>query len=277
MWFRLECTAGCDTTNKQYYVNNANGKTIVYNAFTKVLTATLDVIPKQQYHIKFAIADVGDGSYDSSIFLEIFQQNVKHPPQQWQDSRCGPGSVTLQASGGTTYLWYNSEFGGNVINTGSTFVTPALNISKAYYVSNLDSCESAREPVIAYINTLNIRGENQTISCGDTVLLNTIQHTMEVINLPTHGHQLQDLSSSSIANPYAFPGQTTTYTVMVSDSSNCSSYANIVVNINTAYFNLDLSANPQILLNPPFAIHLITKLLILIIIISHGILVTGVH
>ena len=54
----------------QYYINNGSGATIVYDGFTTVLTAFADVVPCQQYHIKIAICDIGDGIYDSGVFLQ---------------------------------------------------------------------------------------------------------------------------------------------------------------------------------------------------------------
>lgn len=62
--------------NSQYYVANGNGSTpalnpyIQYDGFTTVLTARAVVVPCQTYHIKLAIADVTDSSYDSGVFLE---------------------------------------------------------------------------------------------------------------------------------------------------------------------------------------------------------------
>ncbi|MGK7395887.1 MAG: choice-of-anchor L domain-containing protein [Candidatus Cyclobacteriaceae bacterium M3_2C_046] len=41
-----------------------------YDGFTKVLTASCQVIPNQVYHIKIAIADVADAILDSGVFLE---------------------------------------------------------------------------------------------------------------------------------------------------------------------------------------------------------------
>lgn len=60
------------TTNSYYYVNNAalNGQDIIFDGFTTVLLAQLNVIPLQEYHLKMAIADVTDGSLDSGIFLK---------------------------------------------------------------------------------------------------------------------------------------------------------------------------------------------------------------
>lgn len=56
--------------NCSYYVNNYYGTTIVYNGFTTVLTAWCKVIPCLTYHLKLAIGDVGDATYDSAVFLE---------------------------------------------------------------------------------------------------------------------------------------------------------------------------------------------------------------
>ena len=56
--------------NPQYYVNNTNGSTIQYDGFTKKLTAIAAVECNTIYHLKMAIADVGDAVWDSGIFLE---------------------------------------------------------------------------------------------------------------------------------------------------------------------------------------------------------------
>ncbi len=66
-------------TNNAYYVSNGDGFTAPYNSSpqyiqfdgkTVRLTAIYPVQCGQTYHIKIAIADAGDGSYDSGVFLE---------------------------------------------------------------------------------------------------------------------------------------------------------------------------------------------------------------
>ena len=52
------------------YIDNSNGNTIVYDGMTVVFTASIPVVPCQVYHLKLAIEDVGDGSYDSGVFIE---------------------------------------------------------------------------------------------------------------------------------------------------------------------------------------------------------------
>lgn len=63
-----------DASNTQYYVFNDNGSTygdaIQYDGTTVVLNAAASVQCNQTYHIKLAISNVGDQSYDSGVFLE---------------------------------------------------------------------------------------------------------------------------------------------------------------------------------------------------------------
>ncbi len=73
-------------------------------------------------------------------------------------SVCSEGSVTLTATGaseGGTYNWYLTATGGTPITgeTGSTFSTPVLSVSRTYFVSitNANGCESTRTPVIAEV------------------------------------------------------------------------------------------------------------------------------
>lgn len=63
-----------DANNTQYYVFNDNGSTygtaIQYDGTTVLLTANASVQCGETYHIKLAICNVGDQSYDSGVFLE---------------------------------------------------------------------------------------------------------------------------------------------------------------------------------------------------------------
>ena len=65
--------------NCSYYVMNGNGSSapqngssfyIQYDGFTVVLEASAEVQCGETYHLVIAIADAGDGAYDSGIFLE---------------------------------------------------------------------------------------------------------------------------------------------------------------------------------------------------------------
>lgn len=85
-------------TNSTYFVHNQNlgGATIVYDGFTVVLTAWLNVIPCTQYHIKLAIADIADGIYDSAVFLEANSFSAPEVSGTVDFSVPGAGSVMIE-------------------------------------------------------------------------------------------------------------------------------------------------------------------------------------
>ena len=59
--------------NADYYVDNANNtdpNSVQFDGFTVILTAAAQVQCGETYHIKIAVADAGDTSYDSAVFLE---------------------------------------------------------------------------------------------------------------------------------------------------------------------------------------------------------------
>jgi gliding motility-associated-like protein len=104
-------------TNPFYFVNNGDGNTAPYNqspqyiqydGFTKVLEAISKVQCGQTYHLILAIADVGDGQWDSGIFLEanslstITPVEIEHTLTQqvfanpdWMAEGCVTTTVTL--------------------------------------------------------------------------------------------------------------------------------------------------------------------------------------
>lgn len=66
----------CPASYSQYYINNDPNFTstttdaFILNGFTVPLTANMVLQPCSTYHIRLAIADGGDGSLDSGVFLE---------------------------------------------------------------------------------------------------------------------------------------------------------------------------------------------------------------
>jgi len=63
------CGVGC--TNCAYYNDNCNGTfNNIMDGFTTMLTATRTVIPCSTYHIRLMLADGGDSSFDSWVFVQ---------------------------------------------------------------------------------------------------------------------------------------------------------------------------------------------------------------
>ena len=53
----------------QYYVNNCSGTTFQYDGMTTLLEGIVPVLPDSIYHVKLAIADGGDGVWDSGVLF----------------------------------------------------------------------------------------------------------------------------------------------------------------------------------------------------------------
>ena len=78
------------------------------------------------------------------------------------DERCGPGTVTLTATGSIPggsgnnpdLNWYDAPAGGNLVFTGPNF-TPSLSETTTFYVEAFaNGCSSAREAVTALVSPL---------------------------------------------------------------------------------------------------------------------------
>ncbi len=72
-------------------------------------------------------------AYSNPIFVTFANEVQSTIP----GSRCGVGTVTLEATGnpGSTIFWYDAPIGGNQVGTGSPFTTPVLSSTTSYYAS----------------------------------------------------------------------------------------------------------------------------------------------
>ena len=104
-----------DNVNSSFYINNGDGSEspqngsdsyIQYDGFTVVIEAVAKVECGETYHLKIAIADVGDGAYDSGIFLEanslasyapleVNSATTLNLPNNMIAEGCETGSITL--------------------------------------------------------------------------------------------------------------------------------------------------------------------------------------
>ena len=59
---------------------------------------------------------------------------------------CSGNAATLIASGGNSFVWYDSFIGGNILSTDSIYTTPALAKNTNYFVASVSKsgCESQR-------------------------------------------------------------------------------------------------------------------------------------
>lgn len=84
------CGSGGSYT--QYYVNNpANSTGVEYDGYTTALSAQAVIFACQPYHMKLAVANVGDNSLDSGVFLEegSFYSPHVHIDTVWEEPNAG--------------------------------------------------------------------------------------------------------------------------------------------------------------------------------------------
>lgn len=66
--------------------------------------------------------------------------------------RCGPGTITLTATGDGTIKWYDAPSSTTVLATGTTFTTPSLTATTMYYItSTFPTCVTPAVPVKAEV------------------------------------------------------------------------------------------------------------------------------
>jgi CHU_C Type IX secretion signal domain len=141
--------------NAAYYFDNETppGATIEYDGFTVPLTAKAAVTCGQTYHIKIAIADVGDGAWDSGVFLEagsFSSQGVTIVPEI---SYGGANDSTLYEGCGLACIYFvrtsnvgnadtiNVTIGGSAVNgvDYNTGITGVLLPNQLIFVAGQDS------------------------------------------------------------------------------------------------------------------------------------------
>jgi hypothetical protein len=152
-------------------------------------------------------------------------------------NRCGTGSITLTASGGTNgqYKWYTVASGGTAIagEVNSSYITPSLSSTSSYFVSlSVSSCESSRTSVTATINPL----PNAPTATGASACLPSASITLNAsggtngqyrwYTVPTSGTAIAGQTSSSFTTPTL--SATTTYYVSI-DNGTCESGRTSVV------------------------------------------------
>jgi gliding motility-associated-like protein len=152
--------------------------------------------------------------------------NSSNAPAIQAASRCGTGSVSLNATTGSagTFNWYDASTGGSLLQTTtnsstSTFTTPSLSATKTYYVEfSNGSCTSGRAAVTATIATPPAITTTSGSTCGNsTVTLSASAATTGTFNWYTasSGGRLLSISSGTNSSSYTPPAVTSTKTYYV--------------------------------------------------------------
>lgn len=113
----------CENCN--YYVNNGTGSNtpqnsnsfyVQYDGFTRVLEANAKVQCGQTYQLTIAVADVGDGIYDSGIFLEANSLSSDTPVLVEHELNFEPFGNDYQMAEGCTNATVTVSRSGNGVS-----------------------------------------------------------------------------------------------------------------------------------------------------------------
>ncbi|WP_179367662.1 Ig-like domain-containing protein [Winogradskyella forsetii] len=157
-----------------------------------------------------------DGGYSDTAQIRVFPEALETSAGIDQQI-CQGESTTLEASGGTNYVWNNGE------TTATIEVTPEVTTTYTVTISD-DFGQSEDASVTITVNALPIAlaGEDQSICQGETATLTA-----------TGGTSFLWSTGETTASIEVSPTEETIYSVEVSDN-NCSSTDEVAVFVNQA-------------------------------------------
>lgn len=96
--------------NCAYFIDNDGGTSVAYDGFTTGLQGLVPVIPGQTYHFKIAIADAGDGIFDSSVmFLTNSFKSVPNTSTGILETEKANDDITIYPIPANDKLYYSSS------------------------------------------------------------------------------------------------------------------------------------------------------------------------
>jgi len=249
-----------------------------YDGFTHKMVAVANVIPCQTYHIKLKIADVGDGVWDSAVFLKAGSFDgggnasidwlVNGEPDVDEVTEgCGTVELLIDRVGSNSALPIPVTFtitgtaasGTDYSPISTTYIIPAGQDQLLVPVNIInDLIPEGAETVVLTLNNacsclnpqeiLTILDYNALMPIADTVAicgpgLATVGVTVEGGVAP-YSYQWNIGATGQSITP--FVGSPTTYTVTITDACGKTSTAQARVNINQPPQAQLLGPGPQI-------------------------------
>ncbi len=197
---------GCTSlAYSKYYQSNAGSSTLQYDGQTVVMSARLNVIPCNTYHLALKVADAQDRVYDSGVFLRSgsltsnsTQVDVASNSNAYPDlvEGCLPGYMTLVRSSTIGQQLVRLAYGGsatrgidysnlpdsvyiqNGFSTVTFPITPYLDTIPEYvedliiYIINPCTGQAMDSATIMIYDSIQIESKPDTTVClGDTIHL----------------------------------------------------------------------------------------------------------
>jgi gliding motility-associated-like protein len=139
---------------------------------------------------------------------------------------CKGASAQLLASGGSKFVWTPGT-GLSSTTTANPVATPTVTTTYEVTVSS-GSCTGKKSVTITVKDAPVLTATGGSICPGDSIQL-TVTDANAATGITYSWLPATDLSNPAIANPYAHPATTTTYTVTGNNASGCKSTATATV------------------------------------------------
>ena len=139
---------------------------------------------------------------------------------------CVGDTITISAQGGMSYLWSPA---GTIINSSSQFTSafPIITTEYTVTVTDVNGCTATdQEDVIVFPLTQAEAGNDTNICQQDTVSLGASGGVVY-----SWASSLF-LASTNVADPLAYPVQSNSFTVTVTDANGCSETDNVTISVN---------------------------------------------
>uniref|UniRef100_UPI003750BB1B choice-of-anchor L domain-containing protein n=1 Tax=Flavobacterium sp. TaxID=239 RepID=UPI003750BB1B len=252
-----------------FYVNNGTGvtpalnATIQYDGFTTVIAANAIVQCGMTYHIKLAIANVGDNSLDSAVFLQAqsFNTNPLSFPNDYLISNgfapCAGTTTTINTGLPITVL-HSWTLNGNLIvgETGPiiTISQPGLYCATAYPYG--PACPVTDCITVEFQPPLPVNPPNNLIVCSSPfnltlntpVVLGALSPSLFDVNYFLTSQNAEDFASA-ISSPNVFNGtngQIIYIRVDDSSGSNCYSIQSFTLTIDPVQCLVNANQPPNL-------------------------------
>ncbi|MEI8204527.1 MAG: choice-of-anchor L domain-containing protein [Bacteroidota bacterium] len=248
--------------NCAYYVNNSNGTYISYDGLTTILTAWAKVVPCTSYHMKLAVGDAGDYSYDSGVFLEANSLTSPHITTHVNYTLAALDTVAIEGCSDANVVFHlpfvapadwivNYTVGGTAIPGTDYTPLPASAIIPAGSDSVMltihplvDGIPEPTETVILIVQTSICQSTYDTVvvhiidnmplsltTYGDTTLCGGYATIGATVTGGIQPYSYLWNLGDTIPNIIVSPSVTTTYNVMVTDVCHTSDSGVVVITV----------------------------------------------
>ena len=210
---------GTGASNPAYYVDNYTtpNSDIAYDGYTVPITSSVAVTPCQMYHMKIAVVDAGNGKYDSGVFIQGNTFTCNNAPTESiattpACSNNGTATASISNYSGTpTYLWTpGGQTTSSITNLTAGTYTCIVSFPGMCLIDTLTAVVASSLPTVNAMAAA-------TICIGQTVTLSANSSG----GTPAYSYSWTD--GINPVGTTVSPSVSTTYNVVATDASGCSS------------------------------------------------------